>query len=238
MPSALLTDLYELNMAASYLRRGMDEEATFSLFVRRLRRTAGSSSPPDSSRAWRSSRTSASRRRSSRTWARPWGSATTRSKPSAPSGSRATSGRPRGPGRPAERAVARAHGADRRRPAGRDLPAQRPHVPDHDRLEGGPLPHRRRGPDLVDFSFRRTQGTDAAMAVARATAMVGFAATSNVEPDAGTGCRSPGRWRTRTSSPSPPRGTPSSPSPPTSPRGRRSSWTRTTRATVSARRSR
>ena len=38
-PGALLTDLYELNMAASYLRRGMLREATFSLFVRRL--------PPD-----------------------------------------------------------------------------------------------------------------------------------------------------------------------------------------------
>ncbi|HSD48749.1 MAG TPA: nicotinate phosphoribosyltransferase, partial [Actinomycetota bacterium] len=37
------------------------------------------------------------------------------------------------------------------------------------------------GRDLVDFAFRRTQGVDAAMAVARATAMVGFAATSNVE---------------------------------------------------------
>src|SRR3989304_443606 len=36
MPSALLTDLYELNRAASYVRRGMDQEATFSLFVRRL----------------------------------------------------------------------------------------------------------------------------------------------------------------------------------------------------------
>jgi nicotinate phosphoribosyltransferase len=33
---ALLTDLYELNMAASYLRRGMVGPATFSLFVRRL----------------------------------------------------------------------------------------------------------------------------------------------------------------------------------------------------------
>jgi len=32
----LLTDLYELNMAASYLRRGMTGPATFSLFVRRL----------------------------------------------------------------------------------------------------------------------------------------------------------------------------------------------------------
>src|SRR3972149_3998176 len=36
MPSALLTDLYELNMAAGYLRRGMDPDAPFSLFVRRL----------------------------------------------------------------------------------------------------------------------------------------------------------------------------------------------------------
>jgi nicotinate phosphoribosyltransferase len=40
-PSGLLTDLYELNMAASYLRRGMDGEATFSLFVRQLPPTRG-----------------------------------------------------------------------------------------------------------------------------------------------------------------------------------------------------
>jgi nicotinate phosphoribosyltransferase len=33
---ALVTDLYELNMAASYLRRGMTAPATFSLFVRDL----------------------------------------------------------------------------------------------------------------------------------------------------------------------------------------------------------
>ena len=37
------------------------------------------------------------------------------------------------------------------------------------------------GRDLVDFAFRRTHGVEAAMAVARASAMVGFAATSNVE---------------------------------------------------------
>lgn len=37
------------------------------------------------------------------------------------------------------------------------------------------------GADLVDFSFRRTHGIEAAMAVARVSAMVGFAATSNVE---------------------------------------------------------
>ena len=40
-PSGLFTDLYELNMAASYLRRGMDGEATFSLFVRQLPKTRG-----------------------------------------------------------------------------------------------------------------------------------------------------------------------------------------------------
>jgi nicotinate phosphoribosyltransferase len=39
--NALLTDLYELNMVASYLRRGMTGLATFSLFVRRLPETRG-----------------------------------------------------------------------------------------------------------------------------------------------------------------------------------------------------
>lgn len=34
---------------------------------------------------------------------------------------------------------------------------------------------------LVDFAFRRTQGVEAAMSVARASAIAGFAATSNVE---------------------------------------------------------
>src|SRR5262245_28956461 len=36
MLNTLLTDLYELNMAASYLRRGMRGPATFSLFARHL----------------------------------------------------------------------------------------------------------------------------------------------------------------------------------------------------------
>jgi hypothetical protein len=36
VPGGLLIDLYELNMAASYLRRSMTGQATFSLFVRRL----------------------------------------------------------------------------------------------------------------------------------------------------------------------------------------------------------
>jgi nicotinate phosphoribosyltransferase len=33
---ALLTDQYELAMAASYLRRGMNDDAVFELFVRHL----------------------------------------------------------------------------------------------------------------------------------------------------------------------------------------------------------
>jgi nicotinate phosphoribosyltransferase len=37
------------------------------------------------------------------------------------------------------------------------------------------------GLEVVDFSFRRTQGPDAALSVARISAMVGFAGTSNVE---------------------------------------------------------
>jgi nicotinic acid phosphoribosyltransferase len=36
VPGGLLTDLYELNMAASYLRRSMTGQATFSLFIRTL----------------------------------------------------------------------------------------------------------------------------------------------------------------------------------------------------------
>jgi len=37
------------------------------------------------------------------------------------------------------------------------------------------------GAQLVDFSFRRTQGIEAGLAVARASAIAGFTATSNVE---------------------------------------------------------
>jgi nicotinic acid phosphoribosyltransferase len=38
---ALVTDLYELTMAASYLRRAMVGPATFSRFVRKLPRDPG-----------------------------------------------------------------------------------------------------------------------------------------------------------------------------------------------------
>ncbi|WP_433427686.1 hypothetical protein [Nonomuraea sp. CA-141351] len=36
MGGALLTDLYELKMAESYLRHSMTDQATFSLFARKL----------------------------------------------------------------------------------------------------------------------------------------------------------------------------------------------------------
>ncbi|MBV8160088.1 MAG: nicotinate phosphoribosyltransferase [Acidimicrobiia bacterium] len=45
---------------------------------------------------------------------------------------------------------------------------------------------------LVDFAFRRTHGSEAAMTVARASAMVGFAATSNVEAARRFGLRAAG----------------------------------------------
>ncbi len=48
------------------------------------------------------------------------------------------------------------------------------------------------GRDLVDFAFRRTQGVDAAMAVARTSAMVGFGATSNVAAARRYGLRAAG----------------------------------------------
>jgi nicotinate phosphoribosyltransferase len=49
-----------------------------------------------------------------------------------------------------------------------------------------------RGRDVVDFAFRRTHGVEAAMAVARTTAIAGFAATSNVEAARRFGLRAAG----------------------------------------------
>ncbi len=182
MPGALLTDLYELNMAASYLRRGMEGPATFSLFVRRLPQNRGflvaAGLEPcleflerfgfededlryladelgyddEVVEAFRELRFTGD------VWAVPEGRIVFADEPlleiTAPI------------------AVAQlvetyllnqitfqttiASKAARVRMAARDRA-------------------------LVDFAFRRTQGTDAAMAVARTTAMVGFVATSNVE---------------------------------------------------------
>src|ERR671934_152569 len=181
-PSALLTDLYELNMAASYLRRGMDQQATFSLFLRTIPRgrgflVAAGLDPclrfletfgfeedelvylekelglePPTVDAFRRMRFEGD------VWAVPEGRIVFADEPllevTAPI------------------AVAQlvetfllnqitfhttiASKAARCRIVARDR-------------------------QLVDFAFRRTQGVDAGIAVARATAIVGFVATSNVE---------------------------------------------------------
>ncbi|HET9723377.1 MAG TPA: nicotinate phosphoribosyltransferase [Actinomycetota bacterium] len=182
MPSALLTDLYELNMAASYLRRGMDQKATFSLFVRRLPTNRGflvaAGLEPclgfledfrfdgselehlASSLGFDDATLEALRalRFEGDVWAVPEGRIVLADEPlleiTAPI------------------AVAQlvetyllnviTFQTTIASKAARCVIAAD-------------------GRDLVDFAFRRTQGVDAAMAVARATAMVGFAATSNVE---------------------------------------------------------
>jgi nicotinate phosphoribosyltransferase len=182
MPSALLTDLYELNMAASYLRRGMDQEATFSLFVRRLPPNRGFlvaaglepclsfledfrfeedelehlgshlSFDDDTLEAFRALRFEG------HVWAVPEGRIVLPNEPlleiTAP--------------------IAVAQLVETYLLNVITFQTTIASKAARCRIAAG-------GRDLVDFSFRRTQGIDAAMAVARATAMVGFGATSNVE---------------------------------------------------------
>jgi nicotinate phosphoribosyltransferase len=193
MGLALHTDLYELNMAASYLRRGMDAEATFSLFVRNLPPSRGflvaagleacldfleGFAFDDADLAYLGDDLRfpsdvvdrfAGVRFAGEVWAVPEGRIVFADEPlmeiTAPM------------------AIAQlvetyllnvvtfqttiASKAARCRLAARDR-------------------------QLVDFAFRRTQGADAAMAVARTTAMVGFTATSNVEAARRYGLRASG----------------------------------------------
>jgi nicotinate phosphoribosyltransferase len=193
MGRALLTDLYELNMAASYLRRGMEQPATFSLFVRDLPARWGflvvcglhrclefleSFRFEDEDLAFLAE----------------------------------------SQGYPDETLEAfrelRFEGDVRAVPEGRLV------FPDEPLLEvTAPLPQaqlaetyllnqityqtavaskaarcRIAAPDreMVDFSFRRVHGVEAALAVARATAIVGFKATSNVEAARVLGLRAAG----------------------------------------------
>jgi nicotinate phosphoribosyltransferase len=182
MPSALLTDLYELNMAASYLRRDMHQEASFSLFVRRLPPgrgflvAAGLEPCLEFLEDFRFEEDELTYlgehlgfddqtlsafgdlRFEGDVWAVPEGRIVLANEPlleiTAPI------------------AVAQLvetyllnvitfQTAIASKAARCRIAAD--------------------GRELVDFSFRRTQGTDAAMAVARTTSMVGFVATSNVE---------------------------------------------------------
>ena len=181
MPGGLLTDLYELNMAASYLRRSMTGPATFSLFVRDLPPGRGflvaagladclqfledfSFTPDDLSYLRQ---------------ARGYGEETLRGL-----------------------AGLRFTGDVRAVPEGRVVFAGEPllevtaPIAEAQLAETVPLNHvtfhtavatkaarcvlAAGGVHLVDFSFRRTQGIDAGLAVARASAVAGFTATSNV----------------------------------------------------------
>ena len=181
MPGGLLTDLYELNMAASYLRRSMTGQATFSLFVRDLPPcrgflvAAGLADCLQFLEDFSFTEEDLDYLRQAR-----------------------------GCGEEALRAFAglRFTGEVRAVPEGRVVFAGEPllevtaPVAEAQLAETVLLNHvtfqtavatkaarcvlAAGGAQLVDFSFRRTQGIDAGLAVARASAIVGFAATSNV----------------------------------------------------------
>ena len=163
-------------MAASYLRRGMDGEATFSLFVRQLPPTrgflvaAGLEPCLDFLEGFGLSEEEldylgrelgfedpvldalGALRFDGDVWAVPEGRVVLR-----------------------ERAAARDHRADRGRAARRAVPAQ---PASRSRPRSPPRPPdaciAAAGRDVVDFALRRTQGLDAALAVARCSAIVGF----------------------------------------------------------------
>ena len=182
MPGGLLTDLYELNMAASYLRRSMTAPATFSLFVRRLPRNRGflvaagledclafleAFSFADDELAWLrqaqgyDEQTLQAFRRLRFTggvWAVPEGTPVFAGEPllevTAP--------------------IAEAQLAET---------AMLNHVTFQTSIvtKAARCVLAAAGARLIDFSFRRTQGIESGMAVARAAAIGGFAGTSNTE---------------------------------------------------------
>jgi len=178
----LLTDLYELNMAASYLRRGMTGQAVFSLFARRLPPERGfliaagleeclaflesfSFTGADLAylrRAQDYDETTLEQFRRLRftgdVWAVPEGTAVFATEPllevTAP--------------------IAEAQLVET---------ALLNHITFQTSIatKAARCVLAARGGQLVDFSFRRTQGIEAGLAVARASAIAGFSATSNVE---------------------------------------------------------
>ena len=192
MPGGLLTDLYELNMAASYLRRGMDAPATFSLYVRQLSGERGF--------------LVAAGLEACLSFLESYSFDAEELEYLAANGFD-------------DRAIAdlrelRFTGEVWAVPEGRIVYADEPILE-----VTAPLPIAQlvetyllnqvtlhttlatkaaryvlaaEGKDLVDFAFRRTHGTEAAMAVARASGIVGFASTSNVEAARRYGLRAAG----------------------------------------------
>jgi len=181
VPGGLLTDQYELNMAASYLRRSMTGKATFSLFVRALPPGRGFlvaagladclafledfSFTPDDLSYLRQAR--GYEEETLRAFA---GLRFTGDVRAAPEGRVIFAGEPllevTAPVAEAQLAetVLLNHVTFQTAVAAKAARCV---------LAAG-------GARLVDFAFRRTQGIDASMAVARASAIAGFAATSNV----------------------------------------------------------
>jgi len=182
MPGGLVTDLYELNMAASYLRRQMTGPATFSLFVRDLPADRGflvAAGLEDclaflegfaftgddlawlaGSQGFGDQDLEALRqlRFTGDVWAVPEGTAVFAGEPllevTAP--------------------LAEAQLAET---------AMLNHVTFQTSVatKAARCVLAARGAQLVDFSFRRTQGIEAGLAAARASAIAGFASTSNTE---------------------------------------------------------
>ncbi|HEX9376749.1 MAG TPA: nicotinate phosphoribosyltransferase [Actinomycetota bacterium] len=192
MGLGLLTDLYELNMAASYLRRDMVAPATFSLFVRGLPPergfavVAGLEDCLDYLESLRFDDTDlaylrelgfrpddverfAALRFTGEVWAVPEGRMMFSGEPvlevTAP--------------------IAEAQLAETYLLNQVTLHATLASKAARCRIAAGDR-------DVVDFAFRRTHGVGAAMALARATAMCGFSATSNVEAARRYGLRAAG----------------------------------------------
>jgi nicotinate phosphoribosyltransferase len=193
MGRALQTDLYELNMASSYLRRGMTVSATFSLFIRNLPEgwgflvACGLDRCLDYLESFRFTDEDLDYLRTEQRY-------------------------------PEE--TLEAFSSIRFTGSVRAVPEGRVVFPDEPLLEvTAPLPEaqlaesyllnqvtyqtavaskaarcRLAAPDasLVDFSFRRVHGTEAGLGVARATAIAGFSATSNVEAARALGLRATG----------------------------------------------
>jgi len=192
MPGGLRTDLYELNMAVSYLRRGMTAPATFSLYVRSLPKNRGflvaaglehclrfleSFSFEDEDLGYLGSigfddqalRDLASVRFDGDVWAVPEGTVV--------------------------------HGEEPILELTAPIPVAQlmesallNQVTLHTTLASKAARYvvAADGRDLVDFALRRSHGVEAALAAARASAIVGFVATSNVEAARALGLRAAG----------------------------------------------
>jgi nicotinate phosphoribosyltransferase len=190
---ALWTDLYELNMAASYLRRGMDRPATFSLFVRRLPPSRGflvAAGLADCLEFLEGLRFEAD----DLEWLRTAGGFDDRALEAL--------------------AELRFTGDVHAVPEGRIVLADEPILEVTAPIAEAQLAETyllnqvtfqttiaskaarcvlaAGGRPVIDFAFRRTQGPEAAMSVARASAIGGFAGTSNVEAARRYGLRAVG----------------------------------------------